>query len=46
MFDELWVLRLFSTTSFDLQRSLFLITMKNNSKLAMQKPFDVNPLTK
>ncbi len=33
--DELWVLRVFSTVVFDLQRSLFVITMKNSSKLAM-----------
>jgi hypothetical protein len=44
--DELWVLRLFSTTIFDLQISLFVITMKNNFKLVMRKSFDVNPLTK
>jgi hypothetical protein len=38
--------KLFSTTTFDLQRSLFVLTMKNNVKLAMQKPFDINPFTK
>ncbi len=44
--DELLDLGLFLATAFDLQRSLFVITMKNNSKLVMQKPFDVKPLTK
>ncbi len=31
---------------FDLQRSLFVLNMKNNAKLVMQKPFDINLLTK
>jgi hypothetical protein len=44
--DEFSVPTLFSTTIFDLQRSLFFNTMKKNFKLAMQKPFDVNPCTK
>jgi hypothetical protein len=37
---------LFSSIAFDLQRFLFVFTMKNNAKLIMQKPFDLNPLTK
>jgi hypothetical protein len=41
----MWVPRLFLATTLDLQRSLFVLTMKNNVKLAMQ-PFDINPLTK
>jgi len=44
--NEVWVPRLFSATTFHLQRSLFILTMKNNVKLAMQKPFNINPLTK
>jgi hypothetical protein len=44
--SEVWIPRLFSTTTFDLQRSLLVFTMKINVKLAMQKPFDINPLTK
>jgi hypothetical protein len=44
--NKVWVPRLFLATTFDLQRSLFVLTMKNNVKLAMQKPFDMNPLTK
>ncbi len=31
---------------FDLQRSLFVFNMTNNAKLAMQKPFEVNPISK
>jgi hypothetical protein len=30
----------------DFQRSLFVFNMTNNVKLAMQKPFDVNLVTK
>jgi hypothetical protein len=37
---------LFLAIIFDLQRFLFIFTMKNNVKLAMQKPFDINLLTK
>jgi hypothetical protein len=37
---------LFLAIAFDLQRSLFVITMRSNSKLVMHKPFDVNPFTK
>ncbi len=44
--SEVWVPKLFLATTFDLQRSLFVPFMKNNVKLAMQKPFDINPLTK
>ncbi len=44
--DEVWVLSLFSTIAFDLQRSLFVITMTKNVKLTMHKPFDVNLVTK
>jgi len=44
--NEVWVPRQFSTTTFNLQISLFVLTMKNNAKLAMQKPFDANLLTK
>jgi hypothetical protein len=40
--NEIWVL----ATAFDLEKSLFVLTMENNAKLAMQKPFDFNPLTK
>jgi hypothetical protein len=45
-FNEVWVPTLFSAIAFDLQRFLFVLTMKNNAKLVMQKPFDLNPLTK
>ncbi len=31
---------------FDLQRSLFVFNMTNNAKLEMQKPFEVNPISK
>jgi len=44
--NGVWVLGLFSTIALDLQRSLFVITMTKNVKLAMHKPFDVNPITK
>ncbi len=43
--NEVWVLSLFSTIALDFQRSLFVITTKN-AKLAMDKPFDVNSITK
>jgi hypothetical protein len=32
--------------TFDFQRSLFVFNMTNNAKLAMQKPFDLNLVTK
>jgi hypothetical protein len=44
--DEIWVLGLFSIVVLNLQRSMFVFSMTNNVKLAMQKPFDVNPITK
>ncbi len=44
--NEVWVPTLFSTTVFDLHRFLFVLTMKNNAKLTMQKPFDLNSFTK
>jgi hypothetical protein len=44
--NEVWVLGLFYAIALDLQRSLFVITMTKNVKLAMHKPFDVNLLTK
>jgi hypothetical protein len=34
-YNEVWVLGLFSTTTFDFQRSLRVLTMKSNVKLAM-----------
>jgi hypothetical protein len=43
--NEVWVPTLFLAIAFDLHRFLFVLTMKNNAKLAMQKPFDLNPLT-
>jgi hypothetical protein len=33
--DEVWVPILFSTVAFDLQKSLFMLNMTNNAKLAM-----------
>jgi hypothetical protein len=36
----------FKIITFDFQRSLFVFNMTNNVKLAMQKPFDVNLVTK
>ncbi len=44
--SEIRILGLFSAIAFDLQRFLFVLTMKNNIKLAMQKPFDIKLLTK
>jgi hypothetical protein len=44
--NEVLVLSLFSTPSFDLQRSLFVNTMTKNAKLVRQKHSDVNPVTK
>ncbi len=44
--NEVWVLGLFFAIALDLQRSLFVITMTKNAKLAMHKPFDVNLLIK
>jgi hypothetical protein len=45
-FNKVWVLRLFSTIVLDLKISLFILTMKKNVKLMMQKPFDINSFTK
>jgi len=42
---EVSVPTMFSATVFDLQRFLFVLTMKNNAKLAMQKPSNLNPFT-
>jgi hypothetical protein len=44
--NEVWVPTLFLTIVFDLHRFLFVLIVKKNAKLAMQKPFDLNPLTK
>ncbi len=44
--NEVWVPRLFFTIAFDLQRFLFVLTMKTNVKLVMQKPFDINEFIK
>jgi hypothetical protein len=44
--NDVWVPRQFSATTFNLQIFLFILTIKNNVKLAMQKPFDVNLLIK
>jgi hypothetical protein len=44
--NEVWVPTLFLVIAFEMHRFLFVLTMKNNAKLAMQKPFDLNPLTK
>ncbi len=44
--DEVWVPSLFYAIALNLQRSLFVLTMCKNVQLAMQKPFDVNLITK
>ncbi len=44
--NEVWVFGLFIAITVDLQRSLFVLNMTKNVKLAMQKPFDVNLVTK
>jgi len=44
--NEVRVPRFFLTTTFELQRFLFVLAMKSDFKLAMQKPFDINPFTK
>jgi hypothetical protein len=44
--DEIWVLGLFSIVVLNLQRFMLVFSMINNVKLAMQKPFVVNPITK
>jgi hypothetical protein len=44
--NEVWVFGLFSAIALDLQRSLFVLNMTNNVKLAMQKPFDVHLVIK
>jgi hypothetical protein len=44
--NEVWVPTMFSATAFHLQRFLFVLTMKNNAQLTMQKPFNLNPVTK
>jgi hypothetical protein len=36
--DEVWVIGLFSTTTIDFQRSLFVLTMTKNVKLIIQIP--------
>jgi hypothetical protein len=41
--NGVWVLSLFSTIALDLQRSLFVITMTKNVKLAMHKTFWCQP---
>jgi hypothetical protein len=45
-FNKVWVLRLFLTIVLDLKTFLFILIMKKNVKLVMQKPFDINSLTK
>jgi hypothetical protein len=37
---------LFSIVVLNLQKSMFVFSMTNNVKLAMQKPFTVNPIIK
>jgi hypothetical protein len=44
-FNKVWVLGFFLTIVLDLKTSLFILTMKKNVKLVMQKPFDINLLT-
>jgi hypothetical protein len=44
--NKVWVPRLFLTTTFDLQRFLYVFTMKSDVKLPMQKPLDINQFNK
>jgi hypothetical protein len=41
--SDIWVLEVLLTTSLDIQRSMFKLAMKSNSRVAMVKSFDVNP---
>jgi hypothetical protein len=43
--SDVWAHEVLSTTSFNIQQSLFKKAMKSNAWVAMVKPFDVNPLT-
>jgi hypothetical protein len=44
--SDVWVLEVLSTTTLDIQQSLLKKTMKSNARVAIFKPFDVNPLTR
>jgi hypothetical protein len=39
---DLWVLRVFSVTAFDIEHSMFKLSIKSNAIDAMAKPIDVN----
>ncbi len=45
-FNKEWLLGLFSIIVLDLNMSMFILTMKKNVKLMMQKPFNIDSLTK
>jgi hypothetical protein len=42
---EIWIPPMLDFVALDLQHFLFVLTMKNNSKVAMAKPRACNPLT-
>ncbi len=41
--SDTWVLEVLSTTSLDIQQSMFKLTMKSNACVTMVKSLDVNP---
>jgi len=43
---EVWIPLMLDFATLDLQHFLFVLTMKNNSKVAMAKPCACNPLTR
>jgi hypothetical protein len=45
-FTKVWIPPVLDSTALDVQRFLFVLTMKNNSKVAMAKPCAYNPLTR
>ena len=44
--DGAWVSSLLSASAVDEQMAMFKMAMKSNSKLVLQPPFTVNPMTK
>ncbi len=43
--NDVWVPEVMSTSSLDIEQSMFKLAMKSNACTAMAKPIDVNPLT-
>jgi hypothetical protein len=43
--SDVWVPEVMSTSSFDIEQSMFKLVMKSSACITMAKPIDVNPLT-